>query len=266
MQGGICILLLAGSAVLSSCAPKLPRMVAVSGVELERVQERLNSFLEQSCVQAVDADVRVQWQVYGQQETWPAVLQAMTGGFMRLSVLDPLGRPLLLLAVNGTDKNFVLADNSKAVGYKGELNSPSVQDYLPESIAGSDLFFWLSGQVSRDGMRVVSMRRDAVEPVFWYELGYPGNGQHHLIGLNERRQLSKHLIVDENDTIVIAAGYSGYTATTMDCDWPGKVEMSGKSLPADLTLEFSRVYSFQPLEKKRFQLELPAHFTVQTLQ
>jgi hypothetical protein len=261
------LFLLAGVIAVSGCAPKLPRTLPVSGAELEQVENRLHSFLAQVCVTAVDSDVRVQGQAYGRQESWPAVLQAMAGGFVRFSVNDPLGRPVLLLTVDGADKTFVLADNSKSVGYRGALQSGFIREYLPEAVAGSDLFYWLSGRFERDGMEVLSMARDATEPLFWYTITYSGSrGQVHLIGLDEQGLLKAHLLVDNsNDAIIFAARYSGYTATVMDCSWPGRIEVSGRSLAADVVVDFSRVYSFKPLEKKIFELQLPAHFTVHTV-
>ena len=263
----IWLLLLAGVVAVSGCAPKLPRTLPVSGPELEQVDKRLYSFLDQACVIAVDSDVRVQGQAYGRHESWPAVLQAMAGGFVRLSVNDPLGRPVLLLTVDGADKTFVLADNSKSVGYQGELQSEFIREYLPEAVAGSDLFYWLSGRIERDGIEVVSMARDAAEPLFWYTVAYSGSRrQVHLIGLDEQGQLKTHLLVDNsNDTIIFAARYSGYTATAMECSWPGRIEVSGRALAADVVVEFSKVYSFKPLEKKIFELQLPAHFRVHTV-
>lgn len=247
--------------LISGCGSKLPKTISVSGPELVFVQDRLDRFLEQSCVTAVDSDVRLGWKAYGQMETYPATLQAAAPGFLRFAVVDPLGRALLLLASNGT--SFVLADNRKGLGYTGLADSEFIRRYLPEAIGGRDLFFWLSGRIRSD-MQVLSSRKDEKGELFWYEIDY-GDRLIHLLALGPDN-LSRHLVLDDRDTILFDANYSGYTATTRDCDWPGKITASGEALAADFTLEFIRIYSFSPLDEQLFQLQLPPHFTVRNVQ
>ena len=237
-------------------------MIAVSGPDLDLVQSRLTRFRDQSCVAAIDSDVRLGWQAYGQLETYPATLQATAPAFLRFAVVDPLGRPLLLLASNGS--TFVLADNRTGVGYTGMADSDFIHQYLPEGIAVHDLFFWLSGRIRQDGLQVLSARKAEEGPLFWYEVDY-GDRLIHLLGL-DRDHLRRHLILDENDTILFDAQYSGYFETTEDCGWPGKIVVSGEGLAAAFTLEFTKMYSFSPLNDQLFQLQLPPHFAVRNVQ
>ena len=248
--------------LVSGCATKLPRTVAVSGQDLDLVQSRLTRFFEQSCVSAIDSDVRLGWKAYGQLETYPATLQATAPAFLRFAVVDPLGRPLLLLASNGS--TFVLADNRKGVGYTGMADSDFIHQYLPEGIAAHDLFFWLSGRIRQDGLQVLSARKAEDGPLFWYEIDY-GDRLIHLLGLDQDH-LSRHLVLDEDDTVLFDAQYSGYFDTMEDCDWPGKIVITGEELAADFTLEFTKLYSYSPLNKQLFQLQLPPHFAVRNVQ
>ncbi|MEA2115346.1 MAG: hypothetical protein U9P36_08165 [Thermodesulfobacteriota bacterium] len=251
-----CLLLVGG------CGSKLPRTVAVSGPDLDLARSRLTRFFDQSCVTAIDSDVRLGWQAYGQLETYPATLQATAPAFLRFAVVDPLGRPLLLLASNGS--TFVLADNRKGVGYTGMTDSDFIHQFLPEGIVAHDLFFWLSGRIRQDGLQILSARKAEDGTLFWYEIDY-GDRLIHLLGLDQG-QLSRHLVLDENDTILFDAQYSGYFDTSEDCDWPGKIVASGDGLAADFTLEFAKIYSYSPLGDQLFQLQLPPHFAVRNVQ
>ncbi len=243
---------------VSGCASKLPRTVAVSGPNLEVVQDRLNRFLDQSCVTAIDSDVRLGWQAYGQQETYPATLLSTFPAYLRFAVVDPLGRPLLLLAITGN--TFTLADNREAEGYTGLLDSDFIHQYLPVGISGDDLFFWISGRVRQQGLQVLSARRAEDGELFWYEIDY-GDRLIHLLGL-DRDHLSRHLVLDEEDTVIFDVQYSGYSATPEECNWPGKIVVTGEALAADFILDFTRIYSFSPLQEHLFQLQLPPHFMV----
>ena len=244
--------------LMSGCASKLPQTVAVSGSDLEVVQERLNHFLDQSCVTAFDSDVRLGWQAYGQKETYSATLLATFPASLRFAVVDPLGRPMLLLVINGN--TFTLADNIEGEGYTGRLDSDFIRRYLPEGISGDVLFFWISGRIRQQGLQVLSARRAEEGELFWYEIDY-GDRLIHLLGL-DRDHLIRHLVLDEEDTVIFDVQYSGYSATPEECIWPGKIVVTGEALAADFTLDFTRIYSFSPLQEQLFQLQLPPHFTV----
>ncbi len=243
--------------IISGCASKLPQTLAVSGHELEIAQSGLTRFLQQPCVTAIDSDVRLQWQVYGHQETYPATLLAATPSFLRFAIVDPLGRPLMLLAADGD--SFALADNRKGIGYTGQMDSDFIHQYLPYGISGNDLFYWLSGRVPAVGMLVLSARKGRDDALYWHEVDY-GDRLTHLLGLDQEL-LRRHLILD-GDTILYDVEYSGYTDTTEECKWPGRIVITGDRLSADLILEFTKTYSFSPLSEQHFQLRLPPHFTV----
>ena len=244
--------------IISGCAPKLPQTVAVSGHELENVQSGLTSFLNQSCVTAIDSDVRIHWNGYGQQETYPATLLSATPSYLRLALVDPLGRSLLLLAADGN--SFTMADNRKGVGYTGIMDSDFIHQYLPYGISGRDLFYWLSGRIRSEGMQILSTRRGKDDLLFWYEVDY-NDRLIHLLGL-DGDILSRHLVLDVDDSILYDVRYSEYTVITGECRWPGRIVVAGDGLPAELILEFTRTYSFAPVAAQRFHIQLPSHFTV----
>ena len=256
---GLCCLLL-----VSGCASRLPRMLTVNGPELDQGQARLTRFLEKPCVQAVDADVRLAWQAYGQKGTYPATLQAMMPSFLRLAVVDPMGRPVVLLVMDGD--SFSLVDNRSSEGYVGSMDSDFIGEYLPAGISSHDVFFWLSGRIRSRGLQVLSVRKAEQGDVFWYEVDY-GNRLVHLLGL-DKNSLRRHLILDEKGRIMVDVRYMNYPESeeTGDCSWPGKIELYGQDSAAVLFLQFTRMYDFAPLQKNVFQVKFPAHFIVHRVQ
>ncbi|WP_417911831.1 lipoprotein insertase outer membrane protein LolB [Candidatus Electronema sp. TJ] len=250
--------------LLGGCAARLPQQTSqLSGAELKQAEERLSRFLSRSCVEAVDSDVRLTWRAYAQQETYPASVQAAAPALLRLSLNDPLGRPLFLLAAD--EKRFTLADNQKSQGYTGSTELRFVRRFLPTFIPVNDLFFWLSARVRPERMQAAAVRVDR-DGGFWWHGGSPDGKTVHILALDAKNRLSRHLIADkQTDEILFEARYSDYLATTSDCAWPGRIELSGKSLEADYAIEFSEIFSFAPIDRQRFQITLPPHFTVKEM-
>ncbi len=263
MRSSLVIICLA-ALLLGGCASKAPQTEQLGGVALDDAAERLNLFLAQSCVAAVDSDVNLSWSAYGQEETYSAELQAAAPASLRLALNDPLGRPLLLLATDG--KTFTLADNRKAVGYTGSTALHFIRRFVPSFIPTNDLFLWLSGRVRPETMHRAAARTDANGRIWWHG-GSPDGKTVHILAFDRKNHLSRHLVADKKtNEILFEADYSGYRSSDEDCAWPGKISFSGKALEADYTIEYEEIVSFDPIDKKQFQITIPAHFTVKTLQ
>ncbi len=250
--------------LLGGCSAKMPQQSAqLDGEPLRQAEKRLRSFLNQSCVEAVDSDVQLTWKAYARQETYPAQLEAQAPASLRLALTDPLGRPLLLLGSDG--KTFTLADNRKAEGWRGSVEQKTIRRFLPAFIPMDDLFFWLSGRVRGDRMQAAAARLDA-EGTLWWHGGSAGGGVVHILALDEANHLSRHLVVDrKNDEILFEARYSEYRPTGKDCSWPGSIVLSGKALEAEYKLDFGAIASHAPIDRQRFEVTLPPHFTVKEL-
>ncbi len=256
---GACLFIL----LLVGCAVKLPQTEQLGGADLEDAKERLNLYLAQSCVAAVDSDVTLSWAAYGQKDSYAASLQAAAPASLRLSLNDPLGRPLLLLGTDG--KTFTLADNRKAVGHTGSTDLRFIRRFLPAFIPTEDLFLWLSGRVRPDAMRRAAARADAEGRIWWHG-GSPDGKTVHILAFDRQNHLSRHLVADKKtNEILFAADYDSYQSTGKDCAWPGKISFTGKALEADYAIAFEELFGFSPIDKKRFQISLPAHFTVKQM-
>ena len=257
----------AGLMILSGCAATPPKTVEIgNSKELQQVKSKLSRFLGQSCVNAVDCDVQLSWQAYGQGKTFSATMQAMQPSSLRLAMIDPLGRPLVLLGAHGN--TFTLTNNNEAIGYTGTMDLDVVHKFLPNFIPKDDIFYWLSGRVNRSGIQTLSTKMDAKDKLYWYEIAYTSGssrGMTHKLALNDANQLVRHMVLDADGDIQFEVTYSEYSATPRTCSWPGRVEISGEALEADFTLIFTEIFDFKPLEQKRFQVKIPPHFEVRKI-
>lgn len=254
----------AGLFMLGGCAAKPPETMEISNsTELKQAESKLTQFLNQSCVTAIDCDVQFSWQAYGQGKTFSATMQAMQPSSLRFAIIDPLGRPLILLGAHGN--HFTLTDNKKSIGYTGTMDLDVVKKFLPEFIPQEDIFYWLSGQVNSKNMQTISSRVDTKENLSWYEVMYTSGSSKdmkQMLALNEKNQLVRHIVFDKDDDMQFEAKYSEYVKTPRACSWPSRIEFSGDALQADLTLVFSEIVNFNPIDKKRFQVSIPPHFEV----
>ncbi|WP_420209479.1 hypothetical protein [Candidatus Electronema sp. JC] len=250
--------------LLGGCSAKMPQQSAqLDGEPLRQAEKRLRGFLNQSCVEAVDSDVQLTWKAYTRQETYPAQLEAQAPASLRLALTDPLGRPLLLLGSDG--KTFTLADNRKAQGWRGSVEQKTIRRFLPPFIPMDDLFLWLSGRVRGDRMQAAAARLDA-EGTLWWHGGSAGGKTVHILALDEENRLSRHLVVDrKSDEILFEARYGDYRATGKDCSWPGSIVLSGTALEAEYRLDFGAIAGHGRIDRQRFEVTLPPHFTVKEL-
>ena len=243
---------------LSGCSGKLPRTVLLQGVAAEQAKVRLNNFLGASCAQAVDSDITVGWQAYGNKSLYSATLLAASPSSLRLAVVDPLNRPLLLFVSDG--HNCTLVDNRSGEAFSGGNDADFWSKYLPAGLFANHIFSWLSGRIQKEGMDLISERKGENGRVYWYEIKY-GSDRKHILAL-ESNHLQRHLILDADETIILDVRYSGYGNKTGECDWPGVIHVEGKELPGSFTLRFVKTYSFSLPETKNFHLTIPPFFIV----
>ncbi len=244
-------------ALLGGCGTRLPRTTALHGPELEQALARLDRYLDRSCARSVDSDVDLGWQAYGRREVYPGTLQALAPARLRLALVDPLGRPQLLLVSNGS--RFTLADNRRVEGFTGPVDSGYITKYLPPEVVGEELFSWLSGRVERSDSDEVGVE-EGQEGRIWYSMARGELSQYLVL---DQDRLRRRLLKDADGNILLDVHYSDYLPTEDGCLWPGRLEITGEHLPAGFTLDFTRIYSLDPPGDRVFELQLPQHFSVQ---
>ncbi len=258
------LLLLLCLVLVPACATRLPPATPLTGRDEQPGREVLARFLAASCPGGLDADVTLAWQGYGNHRQVAAVLQAQTPGLVRLSVNDPLGRPLLLLVTDG--RRFTLVDVPREQATVGPVDSSFWHQYMPAAVRGRDLFAWLTGRLPAGPVRVCSVLRSTENSDYWFVLDYDDGLRHRVRIDPERLLLRDHLLLDTRDRVVLDVMYTYGQDRAGKCPLPASLEASGRDLSGTFSLAVDRVYSRKPVAATLFRLQLPSHFSIEKKQ
>lgn len=232
-------------------------------VAAERVLLR---YLEQPPPEALDADVHLSWDIFGSKGNIDGVLQLQRPASIRLTVLDPLGRALLIIVAD--DQTFTMVDSRTGRAYKGEVASKTWHQYVPALIEPEDLFYLLGGFVSGVEKRLFtgSGRAENSQEV-WYVLSDTLRASEQRLLLDQSGgYLKRRLLLDSESRPAIDILYSDYLPVASGTgQWPGQVIITGESIRGEFRLEVQQVASVAPLPTSTFDLSIPRHFIVDIL-
>ncbi|BCO09195.1 hypothetical protein GF1_15710 [Desulfolithobacter dissulfuricans] len=243
--------------VLGGCGTRGPVTVALDRVERPVAEEIWHRFIDRSCSLAVDADLRVGWKAWGQEGTVRATLLLQVPSFLRLALVDPLDRPVVLITGDGT--SFTLVDNRTGEAYTGPVEAGFWKKYVPEVLADQELFFLLAGRLEAGRCKVQKIARDREGRGYWYTLRCADNLRHQVL-LSDSGMMACHRIL-AGDELELEVTYEG-TLGDFPCPWPRTLEIEGERVSGKIVLEFERIYSTEPVSPERFQLRLPSHVTL----
>lgn len=231
--------------------------MALDRVERPVAEEIWHRFIDRSCGLAVDADLRIGWKAWGQEGTVRATLLLQAPSFLRLALVDPLGRPVVLVTGDGT--SFTLVDNRTGEAYTGPVEAGFWKRYVPEILADQELFFLLAGRLDAGRYKVQEIARDREGRGYWYTLRCADHLRHQVL-LTTDGMMARHRILAD-DELVLDVTYEG-TLGDSPCPWPQTLEIEGVRVSGKIVLEFERIYSTDPVARERFQLRLPSHVTL----
>ncbi len=247
---------------LSGCASKLPQTQPLGTDQQLEAENFLVSFLQVQRPTAVDADVRLGWDVYGNKGTVDAVLQLQQPTFLRFSANDPLGRSFLLAVSDGA--SFTVVDNRIGRIYQGKTDSKFWRSYVPPAILAEDLFFFLGGRLPNVEMRAIKPAQDLEQNGFWYVWKDGRSMTHHVLLDRRSKEMNRHLLFDPHQDLVLDMTYSAYSGTRdAGYSWPRYLQITGSAIAGTLTVQVNKVYSYGPLSPTTFHLGQPPHFTIE---
>jgi hypothetical protein len=232
----------------------------VDNWEQSEARERLAHSLQQNCPDFFDSDVTLSWQAYGSGRTYDATLQAAAPASFRLALVDPLGRPQMIFVSNA--HRFTLADNYRAEGYTGPVGGSLMQKYLPANVAREELFFWLTGRPGITQKDVIGVDEDRESGAYWYRLQRKNMREYLILG---PEQVERRIMQNSSGEIILDVRYAGYREAASGCLRPGELVVTGKGLPAEFRLVFTKFYPGQKPDQRFFELTLPPHFTLKHL-
>jgi len=251
-----CLLLLAG------CAGKLPHTLPLSTGETQEAGKLWETFLAGKRPVAVDADIRLHWNVLGGKGSIGGTLQAQRPALLRFAAADPLGRSLILAVSDG--HTFTLVDNRIGHAYLGRVESKFWRSYVPEAIKPEDLLSMLGGYL-REGDGVgAKAAQDGEGGGFWYVWRDARSISHHVLMERRNGEVRRHLLVDGQGEQVLDLRYEDYQKDAKSgFSWPRRLQISGEAVTGDLAVEVERMYSHTPQGTAVYRLTPPAHFTVE---
>jgi outer membrane lipoprotein-sorting protein len=259
------IIILALLIFLSGCASKIPSSLPLAEGEKPLILNQLQEFQNRRCAQSLDADVTLEWQMYGKTEKIPSVLQLQSPSFLRYSVVDPIGRQLLILVSDGS--SFTLVDNRKAKALTGQVESNFWNKYIPEFITSKDYISWLTGRLPEDVFEVYEIRQDKESVEFvWLLTKWKNNTRHHVLFSLKGNQVIRHIVESDDNETLLDVVYSDYDPSTPHCTKPNQLKIEGAKITGTLKLHFDEFFPENPISPNIFHLTLPDHFSVKIVE
>jgi hypothetical protein len=248
--------------MLSGCATKLPKTTPLAPDQQQEAESLFHSFLLAPKPTALDADIRLGWDVLGSKGGIDATLLLQQPTLLRFSATDPLGRPLLIAVSDGV--SFTLVDNRIGRIYKGKTDSKFWHSYVPETLLAEDLFFFLGGLLPNMETRTVKTTQDMEQKGFWYIWKDGRAMTHHVLLDWHNKQITRHLLFDSHEDLVLDMTYSAYSRFQgTDFSWPWHLEITGPAITGRLTVQVKKMYPHTQQAAATFHLVAPPHFTIE---
>lgn len=262
VQAWLLIILICST--IFACTGKRPHTISLPPDQLRTAESVWRDFLARPAPPAVDADVRLGWDVLGNRGNVAGIMQLQQQALLKLSAIDPLGRAIFLLHTDGELLTFT--DIRKQKVYRGSALSDYWQKYIPGEINNIEIFDLLAGRVPQNGFELVESRGDVDNQGFWYELqGEDASTRYILLDGSGQRMLN-HLLIDQDGVTVLDVAYSGYQDGRAEMSWPTRVEARGRGFHGTYILTIKKIYSHNILPTSTFEPRYPPHFEVTTVE
>ncbi|NLX19124.1 MAG: hypothetical protein GXY53_07585 [Desulfobulbus sp.] len=249
-------------AVLSGCAGKQPQTIPLDEAGKQDALSLWGTFLRRSTPPAVDADIRVGWDVLGSKGGVAATLMMQQPAFFRFAANDPLGRSLILAVSDGT--SFTLIDNRRGHVSSGTIHSKFWQSYIPQSVRAEDLFPLLGGFLAEEKEDAVLPTQDEQERGYWYQWQDDRELTHFVLLDRHNGEVLQHMLIDGTGEVVFDFQYSDYLQdANSGYVWPGNLRVTGTAVTGTLTLRIEQIYSYSLKGEEVFRTAWPPHFTAE---
>ena len=241
----------------SGCAGKIPVTRPLVGAQQVQAGMLLEKLQHRGKTDSLDADIAVSWSGYGGKQSFSGTLQAVRTGQYRLSILDPLGRPVFLLTVN---KNFfTFVDNRQARGYTGPVDSSFLHQYIPAAVSPAVLYSLLTAQVPDISLVNVTGGQGNNRSHYWF--AFPcGSVLHRLVEVDEvSGQLVRQVIRDKKTTLLEVI-YKGFQGETGQLSLPVRLLINSKNLPGSVELVMKKVFPNKIFPDSLFTIAVPKYY------
>ncbi len=244
--------------LLGGCTGRVPVPLPLSPSQQEQALALLEQLRNRSCPEFIDVDLNINWQGYGISRTLPAALQCTGQGALRVSLLDPLGRPWMILAGDGEE--FTLIDNRQGLAWQGKADSGRFRDYLPETLSTRILFKLVTAQIP-DSEPLVGFGGGDASGDYRYVFQEDNGDVLQVDVAGATGRLQRQRIIDRQGQVRLDVRYEYTTEKTSGCEQPVIIEVTGSAMKGTLRLKIEQWYP-EPLPDDLFEVEIPSHFHV----
>ena len=266
MRGDPCLrlilLILCCMAALAGCAGKQPKTVPLDPALEQEAKTLWAGFISAKRPQALDADVRLQWDVLGSKGGVGASLLVQRPDLVRVMANDPLGRALILAVADASV--FTMVDNRSGQVYKGSIHSRFWRSYVPAAVRPEDLLPLLGGFLAEGEGDGAAPSLDAAGRGIWYQWRDERKQEHYVLLDKESGAMLQHLLLDGRRDQRLVLHYADYRKEGGgDFSWPTRLRITGQAITGALSVQVERIFSYAPQEAAAFRLAPPPHFIVE---
>ncbi|MFZ5774691.1 MAG: hypothetical protein ACOY3Z_04330 [Thermodesulfobacteriota bacterium] len=225
---------------VGGCAT-VPATVAVGDQEGERVAALFRQTLaaQRQCPGGLDAQVRVNLRSIWRSGSLQGFVQAMAPSSLKFVGVNPIGQPMIILATDGALFRAVVVPES--AWYEGRVDAADFRKYAPADLDPARGFFWLTGRLAPEGLRIEAVEKDAQGTAHWLTCSYPGEEVRQRVLFDpDTRLIRRHLVIGVNGRVAVDVGYDGHlpagSGQPEACRLPGVVRVESAA-HAGATLE-----------------------------
>lgn len=269
--GGLVVFLLFGS----GCAT-LPATRPLAELQQQEVvavfHETMARQLDCSC--CLDAQVRLSLKSLVQNGTISGFVQAKSPSFFKFTGLNPLGQPLMFLVTDGTFFRYVAVPEGK--GYEGLVTAAAFKKYAPPGFDPAHGFYWLSGRLAPERLRIFSVAQDPEGHGVWLELAYVTEVsevdplRRHVLFDPVQQVILRHLVADSDGQILVDVRYDDYAqppeGVPNNCRLPGVIRIHVNHNGALMELTLGDWLYDVSLSAEDFRVDLPSGFQLVPVQ
>ncbi|MBU2539077.1 MAG: DUF4292 domain-containing protein [Proteobacteria bacterium] len=265
LLGGLVVFLLLGS----GCAT-LPVTRPLAELHQQEVvalfHETMARQLDCSC--CLDAQVRLSLKSLMHSGTISGFVQAKAPSFLKFTGLNPLGQPLMFLVTDGTFFRYIAVPEGK--GYEGLVTAAAFKKYAPQGFDPRHGFYWLSGRLAPERLRIFSVAEDPEGHGVWLELAYVTEVseveplRRHVLFDPDQQVLRRHLVADSDGQILVDVRYDDYgqapEGVPDNCRLPGLISIHVNHNGALMELTLGDWLLDVSFNAEDFRVELPSGF------
>lgn len=260
-----CLLIWLSLLLLSGCARPpwgIPvdeerRSLLIAGYERHLQQAR-------RCGNEFDGEVVLHWRTRLDTVSLNGYYQIMSPSYLRLTVANPLGQPLVILAANGS--SYQVLQTAKRMYYAGSLRSYGARNRIPAPFLSGPWFDWLTGRPISTAARIGDIRDDSGARGVWFSLVTDDDRAvvlEHILVEPTGGRLLERLVVNEHDEMQARVSYDNWQQVEQ-CFLPLHISITGLSFGAEAQIRFSEVRS-APLTLSDFTLPVPPGYLRQLM-